>query len=259
MRNMLKVAAIFGGLSVSLVSTSAIAGGCGYGMSGPNCAPNVVTHPGGSPGIDPMHVYSEAPMGHLRSVQFLGTPSVNITRIHGMAGAANLSDAPTSFTNSCTPESTQYCRQGGAVAPAPVMARPAPVIAQPAPMIAQPAPVAERVVYVGKGYDPSKFIPRTYGSNELTPGIAHIPTSIVDRSHANATAVLNSGRTQPQPIASGGVVPHPSMVSRGNIGPAIVSQGSIAPVAPRTGMSMGMQMGMMPPLNLNLIHIRQIL
>lgn len=221
MRLIFKKAAILGGLSVSLLSTSAFAGGCFPGPSGPVCAPNVIAHPGGAPGIDPVHVYSQRPMGHLKSIQYLGTPSVNITRIHGVQGAPALQDAPSGFTGGCTPESTQYCRTGGAPAPMPMpmMPSPAPIMAAPAPImsapiIAPPAPqVTERVVAIGGGYDPSKFAPRTYGSNELTPGIAHIPTSIVDRSHANATAVLNSGMTQPQPIASGGIVPMPSMMS----------------------------------------------
>jgi len=229
MRQMFKKAAILGGLSVSLLSTSAVAGGCFPGPAGPVCSPQVIAHPGGAPGIDPMHVYSERPMGHLRSVKYLGTPSVNITRIHGEIGAARITDAPSAFTGGCTPESTQYCRQGGVAAPIPAPVIAAPVIAQPAPIIAAPviaqaAPVSERVVYVGKGYDPSKFVPRIYGSNELTPGIAHIPTSRVDRSHANATAILNGGMTQPQPIASGGVVPHPSQV---RVAP-VVSSGTFA-------------------------------
>lgn len=219
MRLIIKKAAILGGLSVSLLSTSAFAGGCFPGPVGPVCSPDVIAHPGGASQIDPMHVYSQRPMGHLRSVQYLGTPSVNITRVHGAQGAPSVADTPSSFTGGCTPESTHYCRAGNTM-PAPVMAppapvyTPAPVIAPPAPVMAQPAPqITERVVAIGGGYDPSKFIPRTYGSNELTPGIAHIPTSIVDRSHENATAVLNGGMTQPQAIASGGTVPHPSMVS----------------------------------------------
>lgn len=233
MRKVMKISAVLGGLSLSLISSSALAGNCGYGVTGPNCAPSVVAHPAPSLNADPMHVYANRPMGHLRSVQYLGTPSVNITRVHGMHNAPTLSDAPSGFTGGCTPESTQYCRQG-APAPMPQIAMPAPVaqpfIAAPAPQIAQAQP-AERIVAIGGGYDPSKFIPRTYGSNELTPGIAHIPTSIVDRSHANATAVLNSGMTQPQPIVSGGTVPHPSMIaSAPNFAPSLATA---MPMAPR--------------------------
>lgn len=216
MRLMFKKAAILGGLSVSLLSTSAFAGGCFPGPAGPVCNPAVIAHPGPAPAMDPVHVFSQNPMGHLKTIQYLGTPSVNITRIHGVPNAPQLSDAPNGFTNGCLPESTGYCR-----AAAPILAAPSPIIAQPAPkisapVIAPPAPqVTERVVAIGGGYDPSKFTPRTYGSNELTPGIAHIPTSIVDRSVENATAALNSGRAQPQAIASGGTVPTPSMISSG--------------------------------------------
>lgn len=214
MRKVIKVSAVLGGLSLSLISSSALAGNCGYGVTGPNCAPSVVTHPAPSLNVDPMHVYANGPMGHLRTVQYLGTPSVNITRVHGTHNAPMLSDAPSGFTGGCTPESTQYCRQSAPTA-MPQIAQPVvqqPYIATPAPQIVAPQPT-ERIVAIGGGYDPSKFIPRTYGSNELTPGIAHIPTSIVDRSHANATAVLNGGMTQPQPIVSGGTVPHPSMMT----------------------------------------------
>lgn len=249
MRQLLKTTAIIGGLTLSLGSTAALAGNCGFGASGPNCQPSVVTHPGGAPTIDPMHVYSTRPMGHLRSVKYLGTPSVNITRIHGQRSSVGLSDAPSAFTSGCNPESTQYCRQGGAQAPmpapmmpqampymgppmAPMIAQPAPMIAQPAPYIVQPAPMAtERVVHVGGGYDPSKFIPRTYGSNELTPGIAHVPTSIVDRSYDNAMAVLNGGMAQPQAYASGGMVPQmPQSYSNSNY---MSSASQSVPMAPQ--------------------------
>ncbi len=236
MRHLLKTATILSGLTLTIGTTAALAGDCRYNGA-PNCQPQVVTHPGGTPSVDPMHVYSQAPMGHLRSVQFLGTPSVNITRVHGAGPSASLSDAPSAFTGGCTPESTHYCRQGAQQAmPAPM---PMPMVAAPAPVIAAPvAQPTERIVAIGGGYDPSKFIPRTYGSNELTPGIAHIPTSIVDRSHANATAVLNSGRTQPQPIASGGIVPHAGMINSG----VSYRQAPIAAPAPMVG-HMGAPMG----------------
>ncbi len=209
MRHLLKTVAVLGSLSISLGVTTAQANGCGM-YQGPACQTDVVVHPGQAPYSDAMNIYSSQPMGHLKSVNFLRSPSVNIMRVHGMGPTAQLSDAPSGFTGGCMPESTQYCRSGGMMpAPRPQMApMPRPM---PMPVIAQPAP-APRIVAIGGGYDPSKFIPRTYGSNELTPGIAHIPTSIVDRSHANAHAVLNSGMTQPQALASGGTVPHPSMM-----------------------------------------------
>jgi len=235
MRHLLKSAAILGGLSVGFIGTAAQAGGCG--QYGQNCQPQVITHSGGSASIDPMHVYSQQPMGQLRSVQFLGSPSVNIMRVHGMGPTAGLTDAPTGFTKGCLPQSTHYCRQGGFQAQAPM-----PRVAAPAPVMMRPAPqMRERVVHVGGGYDASKFTPRVYGSLEMVPGIAHIPTSIVDRSHTNAQAVLNSGMTRPQPLVSGGMAPHPSMMGRQSASSTIVEHGSIAPVAPMgprpTGMS----------------------
>ena len=211
MRHLLKTAALLGSLSVSLGATTALAGGCGMYAQGPSmgsaCQTQVVVHPGQVPYSDSMNIYSSQPMGRLKTVEYMRSPSVNIMRVHGMGPTAQLSDAPSGFTNGCMPESTSYCRSGGMrPAPMPQMQMPLPM-----PVIAQPAP-EPRIVAIGGGYDPSKFIPRTYGSNELTPGIAHIPTSIVDRSHANAQAVLNSGMTRPQAYASGGIAPHPSMV-----------------------------------------------
>ena len=128
-------------------------------------------------------------MGHLRSVQIAGAPHVNITRVHGLNNPVGLVDAPTGFTNGCHPSSTQYCRNG-AVAP-------------------QPAP----------GVDISRFQPRTYGSTAMVPGIAHVPTSIVDRDYGRAQAVLNAN--------GGGIVPHPSMMG-GAIAAPIVSMSAPA-------------------------------
>ncbi len=248
MRHILKTAAVISGLSLTIGSVTAYAGNCGGTVRGPECQTQVVVHPGVAPSMDPMHVYSSQPMGHLRTVEYLGTPSVNITRVHGMGPTAGLTDAPTGFTDGCLTESTNYCRQGGMQPQAmPMMApMPAPVIAQPAP-ISQPV---ERVVHVGGGYDPSKFIPRTYGSLEPVPGIAHVPTSIVDRSHANAQAVLNSGRTQPQALASGGIAPHPSMMAGGSMhgtmsGMGMTGMGQSAMVNPMmSGSMMPQQIGM---------------
>ena len=219
MRKVMRTATAIGGLGLSLIASTALAGDCRYGPAGPDCTSSVITHKAPALSADPTHVYSQAPMGHLRSVQYLGSPSVNITRVHSQHNPVELSDRPHKFTEGCFPQSTHYCRQGAhqaSVQPEVHIAPPAPV-APPlvhAPVAAPAAPVVtERVVHVGGGYDPSKFTPRTYGSNELTPGIAYIPTSIVNRSHEDAMAVLNSGKTQPQPVVSGGIVPHPSMVS----------------------------------------------
>lgn len=68
--------------------------------------------------------------------------------------------------------------------------------------------VTERVVATGGGFDPSKFKPRIYGDPyTITPGIAHIPTSIVDRDPYRAQAVLDSGHARPNPWTPGGVTP----------------------------------------------------
>ena len=145
-------------------------------------------------------------MGHLRTIDFQRAPNVSITRIHGMAPTASLADAPSGFTGGCHPSSTQYCRANAGTPVSVQAATPvysAPVSAAPivsAPVVA--APVQTLRSWTGQGYNPSNFQSRQYGDTAFTPGIAHIPTSIVDRSPVNAQTILNSGRTVPQPIAS---------------------------------------------------------
>ena len=187
---------VLSGVSLVSMSSAAFAGGCGYGAPAQqNCDTNVVITSGNAPVFDPMTVHINQPMGHLRNVQFNRAPNVSITRVHGMGHTAALEDAPSGFTDGCHPTSTYYCRGGDvrpAPAPQPYIAPPmpvpmmaAPVMATPvmrAPVMAQPVYQAPRTVYVGGGYDPSKFQPRQYGENTFTPGIAHIPTSYVDRS-----------------------------------------------------------------------------
>ena len=193
--------------SLSLLASAApaLAGGCMNG--GPNCDIGVKVIPSAPAQFGPMTVNTAHPMGYLRHVEFQRAPNVSITRVHGMVPTAGLSDAPSGFTNGCHPTSTQYCRKDVgtpvsvnlAPAPAPVVATP---YVAPAPVVAQPLRS-----YTGQGYDASKFAPRQYGDASFVPGIAHVPTSYVDRSPANAQAVLNSGRTVTQPIANGGVTP----------------------------------------------------
>jgi len=84
-----------------------------------------------------------------------------------------------------------YCRQDTGVpvnveftAPP---AAPAPILTMPAPVI---RPAAPRVVAIGGGYDPSKFIPRQYGENTFTPGTVYAPTSFINRNPADAARVL---------------------------------------------------------------------
>ena len=176
-----------------------MANGCGFG-SPANCGVGVHVIPSEAPRFGPMTIQNSNPMGHLRSIDFQRAPHVSITRIHGMAPTASLGDAPTGFTNGCHPSSTHYCRaNAGPALRAPVSA---PIINPPvitAPVYAAPAPVLRS--WTGKGYDSSKFQARQYGDNTFTPGIAHIPTSIVDRSPINAQTILNSGQTVPQALA----------------------------------------------------------
>ena len=176
---------VLSGVSLVSMSSAAFAGGCGYGApASQNCGTNVVVSTGTAPVFDPMTVHINQPMGHLRTVQFNRAPNVSITRVHGMGHTAGLEDAPSGFTNGCHPESTYYCRGGDvrpAPAPQPYIAPPMPAPVMAAPVIAQPVYQGPRTVHVGGGYDPSKFQPRQYGDNTFTPGIAHIPTSYVDR------------------------------------------------------------------------------
>lgn len=198
-----------GTLGLLTISTAAQAGHCGGQYMSPQC--NVPVHhiPGPAPQFDAMTVTSVNPMGHLRSIDFQRSPHVSIMRVHGIGQTANLSDAPIGFTGGCHSQSTSYCRQATV---APVM-----------PQVIRPT--APRF---GQGYDPSKFTSRQYGENTFTPGIAHIPTSIVDRSPINADRALNSGRAVPQAIANGGIAPRPSMITR---------------QAPRAPMSYGQNIG----------------
>lgn len=197
--------------AVGLLSAASVAnaGNC----AGPDCSIGVQYTPGVAAKFGPMTVSDNNPMGHLRTVDFQRAPNVSIMRVHGMAPTAALSDAPSGFSKGCHPQSTQYCRQGSgpvAVQPAPPVYT--PQVRIPTNYVMQQRPVAPAPVRFGQGYDPSKFTPRQYGQNIFTPGIAHIPTSIVDRSPENADRALNSGRAVPQPIASGGVAPRPSMM-----------------------------------------------
>ena len=205
--------ALLGALSATVMAAPAFAGG---NCNGGNCAGTVQVMPGYAPEFGPMTIRTEQPMGHLRSVNFQRSPNVTITRIHGMAPTAGLSDAPSGFTGGCHPTSTTYCRQdaGRPVQVEMNIPAPAPV---PLALYSPPAPVvqAPRTVRIGGGYDPSKFAPRTYGDASLVPGIAYIPTSKVVRDPAAAQQVLNSGRTRPQDVVVPGrsTAPNMSMVA----------------------------------------------
>jgi len=200
MRIYRSVLAVIGSMGLASLGTTAYAGGCGYGASAQKCQPGVVVHPGTAPVFDPMTVSIKQPLGHLRSVHFNRAPNVSITRVHAMGPTASLEDAPSGFTKGCHPTSTQYCRSGAGTPVHVELSQPplvhAPVVARP---MVQHVP-APRVVYTGQGFDPSKFQPRQYGTNDFTPGIAHVPTSYVDRSPARAQHALNAS-------GAGGIAP----------------------------------------------------
>ena len=206
MRIKVSILAAISSLTLAGLSSTAFAN-CGYGNT--NCNLGVSITPAMPANFGPMTANTAHPVGYLRSVDFQRAPNVSVTRIHGLGPTANIADAPSGFTNGCHPSSTQYCRSDAGTPVsvqlnAPLAAAPAP-IAVPAPVISQPLRS-----YVGQGYDASKFAPRQYGDDTFVPGIAHIPTSIVDRNPDNADAVLNSGRTIAQPIANGGYAPRPA-------------------------------------------------
>ncbi len=214
------------------MSGAALAGHC---SSGANCDMGVKVINDHPARFGPMTVRNTPPMGHFRSIDFQRAPNVSITRVHGMMPNAGLSDAPSAFTKGCHPTSTAYCRQDVGTPvhvemapPPPPM--PAPVFVAPAPA---PAPIVQRPVqlrkWVGKGYDPSKFTPRTYGDATLVAGIAYVPTSKVVRDPAAAQAVLDSGRTVPQSTVLGGTAPTPSMVGAAPAYGAVTLPGTFSP------------------------------
>lgn len=205
MRIYRSVLAAIGGVVVLGAGTVANAGSyCSDLAGGPSsdCAPGVVVHGGTVPTVDPMVVNVGGPFGHLRSVNYSGTPSMNVTRIYGQGQMPHLSDSPSGFTGGCHPTTTSYCsantqRPVQVELNAPVYS--APVHSAPvynAPVYSAPVVAAPTVTY------DSRYESRQYGSIEHVPGIAHIPTSIVDRSEANRDAILASGRTVTQPVVS---------------------------------------------------------
>lgn len=244
MRIKFSVLAAVSSMSLAAFATPAFAGGCGNGAPNCNVGVNVVAPAPAQFG--PMTVHTNHPMGHLRQINFQRSPNVSITRIHGMASTAGLSDAPSGFTGGCHPTSTQYCRTDvGTPVNVDFAPAPAPVIAAPyvpaAPVYTAPAQPLR--TFIGQGYDPSKFAPRQYGDNTFTPGIAHVPTSYVDRSPANAQAALNSGRAVQQPLANGGMTPAYGQTMPLMSGAPVPTQQYVTlpdTMAPAMGMNMGM-------------------
>ncbi|MGJ8560107.1 MAG: hypothetical protein ACSHX3_07715 [Litorimonas sp.] len=191
--------AIFG-----LLSGSAFAGGPSYCGSNPGCDTGVAYLPSPTGYSGPTTIENRTPYDFLDSVHFQRSPHVSITRVHSLDPTVGLADSPVGFTQGCHPQSTTYCRSGHqANATTTVSATPtqrqAPIVQAPvvrAPIMHAPAPVTmpSRVVATGGGFDQTKFTPRIYGDPyTITPGIAYLPTSIVDRNPYRAQAVLDSG------------------------------------------------------------------
>ena len=196
MRKYQLVTVILGGLGLAATSTPALAGGCGsYGAPSINCAPSVIVN-NSTPRFDPVTVNIRQPLGHLRSVHYSRSPHVSITRVHSLGPMAGLSDAPHSFTNGCHPTSTGYCRSDHGQA----LRAPSPQV-----YVSPPAPTMTTSTYL------SESQPRQYGDASFVPGIAHVPTSYVDRSVENNQAVLDSGRAVAQSTTLGGMAPGYSM------------------------------------------------
>ena len=231
MRIKFTLVAAVSSLSLLASAAPAMAGSCHAGA--PNCNVGVNVIAPAPAQFGPMTVHTQHPMGHLRQVHFQRAPNVSITRVHGMAPTAALSDAPSAFTGGCHPTSTAYCRTDAGT-PIDIVPVPAPVVAAPyvAPAPVMAAPVVQQPLrtMIGQGYDPSKFTPRQYGDNTFTPGIVHAPTSFVDRSPANAQAALNSGRTFAQPLANGGMTPAYGQTQPLQMAPAMPRPVMAAPV-----------------------------
>jgi len=174
---------------------------CGtYGAQ--DCNPGVVYNSSGAPSFDPLHVNVAQPLQGARSFNIRTSPNVSITRIYGQQPLANIGDRPSGLTGGCNPATTSYCRQnvGTPVSISPIQAPvfsgsviSAPVIAAPVQTI---SPVVTPTVRFGGGFNPAAAQPRQYGENVFTPGIAHVPTSYVDRNPHTAERLLASGVTR---------------------------------------------------------------
>ena len=175
---------------------AAFAGNCGvYG--GQNCNPGVVYNGSGAPVVDPLTINVRQPLGDLRSVNIHTAPTVSITRLYGQQTLASVGDNPNGFRGGCHPSTTSYCRQDVGTPVNVTLNRPVtqPVIAAPI-VTPRVAPIVQPTVRFGGGYNPTAHLPRQYGENTFTPGIAHVPTSYVDRNPATAARLLASGVTQ---------------------------------------------------------------
>ncbi|MGB3456863.1 MAG: hypothetical protein WBG08_04620 [Litorimonas sp.] len=216
---------VLAGVSLLATAAPALAGPiltCGA-PGGPVCDGKVTLMPTPPTYADAVTIENRTPYDYFDSIHFQRSPHVSITRVHGLDTTVGLSDSPKGFTGGCHPESTTYCRSGQAArTSAPVPAPAAPVYVPPAPkpytppVMSPPVQAAppvcgqfravnpcgtavsggfvqsERVVAVGKVSPPSAFVPRIYGDPyTITPGIAHLPTSFIDRNPYSAQAVLD--------------------------------------------------------------------
>jgi len=175
-----------------VAAPAAFAGHCAPG-GGQNCQPGVVYNAAGAPSFDPLVINERQPLQGLRSIHVRTAPAVSITRLYGQQPLAGLNDSPRGFTGGCHPTTTQYCRQNVGAPVNVTFNAPAPVITAPAPVI---SPVVTSTVRYGGGYNPAASLPRQYGENTFTPGIAHVPTSYVDRNPHTANRLLASGLTR---------------------------------------------------------------
>jgi len=205
--------ALLGTLSAAVMAAPAFAGGnCGGG----SCAVPVQVLPYAAPQFGPVTIQNQNPLGHLSSIHFQRAPNVSITRIHGLAPTAGLSDVPSGFTGGCHPSSTTYCRQSAGTPVQVELNAPVSAPSFSAPVFS--APAQSTTVHTGGGYDASKFTPRVYGDASFVPGIAYLPTSTVVRDPAAAQQVLDTGRAVPQPVVvpGTGTAPNPGFVQQPN-------------------------------------------
>lgn len=102
------VFAAMGGALFALAGQSAIAGP----QCGPvGCAPDIYVEQVVQPRAETVVVSSSSPYDYLRSVEYRDAPAVNVERVYGQDYGVALSDAPSGFSQGCTPHSTMYCGQ----------------------------------------------------------------------------------------------------------------------------------------------------
>ena len=190
---------------------------------------------------DDVLVSVEQPMGHLKSVDYRRSPHVSITRIHDQGPVPQLEDHPYGVADGCFPESTGYCGGSHDAAPAP-----APVVAQPLAPVAHAPVMHGPVVNHGPqplrqwtasyNSDPARYQPRQYGSLDFVPGVAHVPTSWVDRDPARAQAALGGRGTAPGPQTGLSRIPDdtpgPQIPVSQFMGPHPVQPGSVVQPGP---------------------------